>query len=62
MRGKVEYSGHYLHKKTVDIDGEEWIERRPSRPGRFNWTMGYRIPMPEGHVILLPKDKVRILE
>lgn len=61
MKGKVNYSGHALHGKTVEISGEEWIELRSSKPERPRWKLGYLIPMPEGHSILLPKDNVRIL-
>lgn len=59
--GKVTYAGHSLHGKTVEIDGEEWIELRSSKPHRPRWKLGYQIPMPEGHVIVLPKEKVRVL-
>lgn len=56
MRGKVNYSGHALHGKMVDLDGEEW-GGNPSLPA----IACYRILMPQGHAILLPKDKIRVL-
>lgn len=56
MKGKVNYSGHALHGKTVSIIGEE-LAGHPS----MALIPAYQIEMPEGHVILLSKDKVRVL-
>lgn len=56
MIGKVNYPGLALHGKMVEIDGED-LAGHPSMP----LIPSYRIQMPEGHVILLPKDKVRVL-
>lgn len=56
MKGKVDYPGFFLHNKMVEIDGEE-LGGHESLPQ----IECYRIVVSDDDVILLPKDKVRVL-
>ena len=56
MKGKINYPGLFLHGKTVELDGED-MGGHPSLPQ----IECYRVPVSDGDIILIPKDRVRVL-